>query len=54
MMNDLGRFELHPIGNIAGFLCLAGVGIWYLTKLDQEVRGIVELRLKWGYAISDY
>jgi hypothetical protein len=53
-MNDLGRFELHPILNIAGFLFLAGVGIWFLTRLDQEARRIVESRREWGYAISDY
>lgn len=53
-MKDLGRLEFHPVVNIACSLFLAGVGIWFLTRLDQEARRIVESRRKWGYAISDY
>ena len=53
-MNYLSRWELNPIWNVTGFLFLAGVGIWFLTRLDQEARRTVELRREWGYAISDY
>lgn len=53
-MNDLGSFELHPIWNVIGFLILAGVSIWFLSRLDQVARRTVEGRREWGYAVSDY
>ncbi len=36
--------DLKPIWNIIGSLIFAGVSIWFLTRVDQEARRIVEGR----------
>ena len=53
-MDDLGSWELHPIWDVICWLIFAGVSIWFLCRLDQEARRIVESRREWGYAVSDY
>lgn len=35
-------------------LILAGMCVWFLTRVDQEARDRVESGRKAGYAISDY
>ena len=53
-MDALNRWELHPVLNVAALLALAAVSMWFLTRLDQEARRIVESRREWGYVIPDY
>lgn len=53
-MDDLSRWELHPLLDVACWLSLAGVSIWFLSRLDQEAQRMVELRREWGYTVSNY
>lgn len=53
-MVDLGRFETNPIWNVTGCLILAGVSIWFLTRLDEEARRNVEARRHLWEATSTY
>jgi hypothetical protein len=51
---NLGRYELHPVLNVIASLGMAGFAGWFLTRLDEEARRLVESRRCWGYQIADY
>jgi hypothetical protein len=53
-MDALSKWELHPILNVSILLILAGIGAWFLTRLDKEARRIVQSRQAYGYVIADY
>jgi len=45
---------MNSVVQCAGALVLVGIGTWFLARLDQEARRIVESRRNWGYPIVDY
>lgn len=53
-MDDLSRWARHPMLDMVCWLILAGLGVWYLTRVDQEARHVVERYRAWGYVIDDY
>lgn len=53
-MTDLGQFETNRIWNVIGSLFFAGMSIWFLTRVDQEARRIVEGRRHMWQATSNY
>lgn len=53
-MDNLSMGPLHPMADMICWLVLAGIGIWLLTRVDEEARDAVERRRAWGYPIDDY
>lgn len=53
-MEDVYQWEFNLIVRAIILLLLAGIGFWFLVRVDKEARRIVESRRAYGYAVSNY